>query len=401
MYRIFHLCGIVSLFLAVEVIAQGPPVLTQEQKSTFSQVVEISVPLISVPTVTDVDVRPLGDSEALGHFLLVESSQEIPHPALLQTTRTTVLRTSFSARDTLNGPVSASRSVDGDMTTYTQYRYEEKRDGDGHLLPNTVEVRVEAQDLLVVDALTVSLGEGVTRPTRIKIEADVFGVDQQPQRQVILSQRPFFGEYVNFPHIRARVFYITLDYRDYLRVDEFTFHPYDAAQDNQDVERVLRFNAMPGQSYKLYYGARHRANASVGELPRIATVQYAQDAALGSVMTNPLHGSWDSDEDGVSDAVDNCASTANTEQTDVDGNGVGDLCEDFDRDGVIAAKDNCPDTINASQSDVDGDGIGDACDDVESRFMERFTWLPLLAIGFVTAVVAFLMIRVLRNSPPT
>jgi hypothetical protein len=35
---------------------------------------------------------------------------------------------------------------------------------------------------------------------------------------------------------------------------------------------------------------------------------------------------------------------------------------DGDHDGVIDPSDNCPTTANASQADVDGDGLGDACD---------------------------------------
>src|SRR5262245_62302862 len=37
---------------------------------------------------------------------------------------------------------------------------------------------------------------------------------------------------------------------------------------------------------------------------------------------------------------------------------------DTDRDGVADAADNCPTTANADQRDVDGDAVGDACDAV-------------------------------------
>ena len=36
---------------------------------------------------------------------------------------------------------------------------------------------------------------------------------------------------------------------------------------------------------------------------------------------------------------------------------------DADDDGISDASDNCPDVPNAGQGDADGDGIGDACDD--------------------------------------
>src|SRR3954451_2501247 len=40
---------------------------------------------------------------------------------------------------------------------------------------------------------------------------------------------------------------------------------------------------------------------------------------------------------------------------------------DMDLDGVVDGTDNCPTSPNASQSDVDADGAGDACDTVDNR----------------------------------
>jgi hypothetical protein len=72
--------------------------------------------------------------------------------------------------------------------------------------------------------------------------------------------------------------------------------------------------------------------------------------------------------------ADNCPDLGNPDQGDVDGNGVGDVCEDKDGDGVPDAEDdddgdgvldivdNCPGVDNADQTDGDGDGVGDRCD---------------------------------------
>ncbi len=71
----------------------------------------------------------------------------------------------------------------------------------------------------------------------------------------------------------------------------------------------------------------------------------------------------DGDADGVSDGEDNCPTTANADQSDVDGDDVGDACDtDDDNDGVDDGADNCPTAANSDQVDTDGDGLGNVCD---------------------------------------
>lgn len=83
----------------------------------------------------------------------------------------------------------------------------------------------------------------------------------------------------------------------------------------------------------------------------------------------------DSDADGIVDGFDNCSTTYNPSQLDLNGNKVGDECEnttthDTDVDGILDATDNCPSVTNKklllggklAQLDTDGDKLGDACD---------------------------------------
>ncbi len=72
--------------------------------------------------------------------------------------------------------------------------------------------------------------------------------------------------------------------------------------------------------------------------------------------------SSDPDLDGVSDLTDNCPTTWNADQIDLDGNGTGDACQDEDRDGVPDGRDNCRQVANSDQDDQDNDGVGSACD---------------------------------------
>ncbi len=81
----------------------------------------------------------------------------------------------------------------------------------------------------------------------------------------------------------------------------------------------------------------------------------------------------DPDIDSVCDDIDNCRNLYNPGQQDGDSDGVGNDCDvcpslynptqaDGDGDGVGTPCDNCPTVANASQTDGDGDGLGDSCD---------------------------------------
>ena len=93
-------------------------------------------------------------------------------------------------------------------------------------------------------------------------------------------------------------------------------------------------------------------------------------ADTADAFPNNANESKDSDADGVGDNSDAFPNDA-TETVDTDGDGVGDNgdafpsdaneSEDTDSDGVGDNTDNCVDVANPNQTDKDGNEIGDAC----------------------------------------
>lgn len=94
-------------------------------------------------------------------------------------------------------------------------------------------------------------------------------------------------------------------------------------------------------------------------------VVFAATYGRGIFSGSFLNLSEDADGDGVNNDTDNCPTTANADQADVDGNGIGDLCQDTDGDGVLDINDNCVNKINPGQKDRDGNGVGDVCQDTD------------------------------------
>ncbi len=139
----------------------------------------------------------------------------------------------------------------------------------------------------------------------------------------------------------------------------------------------LPVSVTPGNTYVfevIVPNARAGVSDTAGAYPDggqyvLGTLSATDDTAFKTLFPAPggtLGG--DTDQDSICDDEDQCAGVDDLE--DLDGNGVGDcfqLCavdDDADGDGICDGgpePDYCPDIYNEDNTDTNGDGIGDAC----------------------------------------
>ena len=246
-----------------------------------------------------------------------------------------------------------------------------------------VELFVEGEDDFTASSLVLDLAENVALPVRIQVKAEVAG-----EEMIVLASSVPKRSLILFPETTASDWIITLEYVQPLRINELSFVQRDV---QSQVENTVRFLAQPNRAYNIYLDPEiHVA------LPTVETGNLADDSEVISVerssalISNETFEFADSDGDTVPDQIDNCVSIANPEQTDINDNERGDVCDDFDRDGIMNIDDNCQDQPNRNQADEDGDGIGDVCDEEESRVTEKYEWIPWVAMG--GAITFFLLL---------
>lgn len=250
---------------------------------------------------------------------------------------------------------------------------------------SSVTITLTASEFIESSSLVLELDEYVALPTTLSMTALVEGAIER----TIIAPIRMYSNVVTFPKTVAKQWTVSLTYAQPLRINELRL-----VQDQVEstVVRGIRFLAQPQSTYMIY----HNPDRGV----RIPTIEQGNlsdnDGVLllpkTASMINQTYTQADVDDDGVIDIRDNCVQMANADQLDVDRNGRGDVCDDFDRDGISQIQDNCPNLANLNQIDTDGDGIGDACDTEESRFTEKYPWVPWAGMGIAALVLGALFV---------
>ncbi len=75
-----------------------------------------------------------------------------------------------------------------------------------------------------------------------------------------------------------------------------------------------------------------------------------------------VYSQTDIDNDWVADDVDNCKDRYNPDQSDINGDNLGDICSDDDNDGIIGYYDNCIYVSNENQKDINRNKVWDVCE---------------------------------------
>lgn len=355
---VFFVFGNINLVLA-----------NTEALSAFQNYKKIEALDLTVPTVVEV---PFDSQEKIGYDL-----------AILET-ETNTFEPWYLKSDVQEIALYTGEPALLDKKTQTYTEYEVPLEGKG-----IAEIVLTAEEAVRASGLSLFLDRYVSRPTHITIEIhDDEGV------KTILSRSSLMSTTVNFPETKAKVWVIRLEYSQLLRISEIELEQIHIENDET---KALRFLAKPGVTYTVYFNADRPVDIATGESGDLKDDEGVKILAPVSSQPNPLYVKEDSDEDGIPDESDNCVSTSNFDQTDLDQNGRGDECDDYDRDGIVNFKDNCPEEPNKNQRDEDEDGIGDVCDGEESRLTEQNPWLPWAGMGIAVMVIAYLFYKTARQ----
>ncbi len=219
------------------------------------------------------------------------------------------------------------------------------------------------------------------------------------RNDLILPEISLTSPMVKFPPVKVEELHLKFRHSKPLILRKLEIVPENPVKEKKF---FVRFLARPETDYQVFFNADREVSLPETEKPSLwGDINVLYHPNNVKIKPNPAYVPADKDSDGVPDREDNCVSVSNPEQTDVNGNGKGDACEDFDYDGVVNALDNCPNIPNRAQKDIDLDGRGDVCDDTDSRWAQTQRYLPAVALLVTSSVIVLLLISMSKQTKRT
>ncbi len=148
----------------------------------------------------------------------------------------------------------------------------------------------------------------------------------------VIDEVPVTTDLASFPNQDDGSYQVITDYDDWSNILDVTFTKHRKALENAEVVSCITFEE---------YSQNVKTNAALCGTPDVGPEPCSYPYA-------------DSDGDGIGDDCDNCPGEA---ENDVDGDGI---CGDVD---------NCPNTPNSDQADVNNNGVGDICECPDPRLL--------------------------------
>lgn len=369
---------LVALMQVSVVVAKEVDLPTDVAVFTKNATVQLDESIL-VPTPVQVRLPDYFSSQ-LGVALVQNSTtSELVSSEFVRTSTTTYTAIKVS------GPSGVLPELtDGHNTTSAEFAVT-----DGQVTTTTL--LIEMAEAVAANGLTFRLPEYGILPDKVNITA----VDMNGEETVVVATKLVNNNTIYFPERIAAAWRVTFEHTQPLRLTELSVRQSEPRL-TQNTE--LLFLAVPDATYTIYFNPEAYVTLPRVERPYFTASDRRIGASLVEIQNNQYFTPPDSDGDGVIDQIDNCPQVANQDQKDIDGSGVGDVCEDFDRDGVMNAIDNCPSAPNGAQKNIDADAFGDECDESDDRFTEQNPLIPWLGLLLAAAAIGFMFTQIRKRA---
>lgn len=204
----------------------------------------------------------------------------------------------------------------------------------------------------------------------------------------VQNKNSFHYEFLLKNKISTDYIKISIKYKEILKLKEVTFYRLQS-KENQFVYFYVNNNC--NNTFLFYFGEYGISNAGQGS----KTLPVEFNVEVNTLENIKYNSDFDSDE--ILNDKDNCPYVSNTDQKDINYNGMGDACEDDDGDRIVNSIDNCIDKYNPDQMDEDRDGAGDVCDNKDNRFFEENKFLIYIAAAIIAIVFVIFSIILIKK----